>query len=77
MINTKLARRKKLKLQIFEKDINSIIKKEKELHESIYELIEEDKINDKKVSSLINEFFQFENDKLDLRRKHLRIFAMY
>ena len=50
--------------------MKSIRKKEKELRESIHELMDEDKLNKKKVSRLMDEYFQFESEKFDLRRKH-------
>ena len=58
------------RINAFEKEMKSIRKKEKELRELIHELIKEDKLNEKKVSRLMDEYFQFENDRLDLRRKH-------
>jgi len=58
------------RINAFEKDMKSIRKKEKELRESIHELMDEDKLNEKKVSRLMDEYFQFESEKLDLRRKH-------
>ncbi len=58
------------RINAFEKDMKSIRKKEKELRESIHELMDEDKLNKKKVSRLMDEYFQFEGEKLDLRRKH-------
>ncbi|MBC8311477.1 MAG: hypothetical protein H8E72_04180 [Candidatus Marinimicrobia bacterium] len=54
----------------FEKEMKSIRKKEKELRESIHELIEEDKLNKKKVSSLMDQYFELEKEKLDLRQNH-------
>ena len=58
------------RINAFEKEMKSIRKKEKELRESIHELMDEDKLTEKKVSRLMDEYFQFEREKLDLRRKH-------
>tara|TARA_B110000196_G_scaffold188727_1_gene161643 strand:+ start:1003 stop:1476 length:474 start_codon:yes stop_codon:yes gene_type:complete len=54
----------------FEKEMKSFRKKEKELRESIQELLEEDRLNKKKVSSLMGEYFDLEKEKLALRQKH-------
>ena len=54
----------------FEREMKSIRKKEKELRESIQELLEEDRLNKKKVSSLMGESFDLEKEKLALRQKH-------
>tara|TARA_B110000495_G_scaffold168961_1_gene156131 strand:+ start:207 stop:680 length:474 start_codon:yes stop_codon:yes gene_type:complete len=54
----------------FEKEMKSIRKKEKELRESIQVLLEEDKLNKKKVSSLMGKSFDLEKEKLALRQKH-------
>ena len=50
--------------------MKSIRKKEKELRESIQGLLEEDKLNEKKVSSLMGEYFDLEKEKLALRQRH-------
>jgi Spy/CpxP family protein refolding chaperone len=58
------------RINTFEKDMKSIRKKEKELRKSIHEFMDGDKLNEAKVSRLMDEYFQFESERLDLRRKH-------
>jgi len=58
------------RINSFEKEVKGIRKKEKELRESIHELLEEDKLNRKKVEKLMDEYFEFQKEKLELRRLH-------
>ena len=58
------------RVNLFEKEMKLIRKKEKELRQLIQELLEEDKLNKKKVSSLIEEYFDLEKEKLVLLQKH-------
>ena len=58
------------RVNAFEKEMSSIRKKEKELRESIEGFLTEDRLNEKKVSYLMGEYFNLEKDKLDVRQKH-------
>ena len=58
------------RVNAFEKEMSSIRKKEKELRELIEGFLTEDRLNEKKVSSLMGEYFNLEKDKLDVRQNH-------
>ena len=58
------------RINSFEKEMKAIRKKEKDLRESIHELMDENKLNQKKVKKLMDDFFDFEKEKLNLRREH-------
>ena len=58
------------RVNAFEKEMSSIRKKEKELRESIEGFLTEDRLNEKKVSYLMGEYFNLEKEKLDVRQKH-------
>jgi len=58
------------RINSFEKDMKGIRKKEEELRESIHELLKEEKLNQKKVEKLMDEYFELQEEKLHFRRKH-------
>ena len=58
------------RINSFEEEMKAIRKKEKDLRESIHELMDEDKLNQKKVEKLMDGFFDFEKEKLNLRQEH-------
>ena len=59
-----------IQLNAFQKEMKTIHKKNKKLQEDIHDMLEDNKVNEKKVDELIDEYFNNESGILELRYTH-------
>jgi Spy/CpxP family protein refolding chaperone len=59
-----------IQLNAFQKEIKTVHKKNKKLREDIHDMLEVNRVKDKKVDELIDEYFNNESEILELRHTH-------